>query len=412
MNTPAQISSANRNVGLYPWFKLFQNLMFAQAIWFLYFQETLTPAQAIMLYAIGDLATTVLEVPSGYASDRFGRKRTLLIAVICATLGALLLGFGGGFAFFVAGQVMMGAGGAFASGTDSAFLYESLHAAGREDEVEAQELRAWRFTFIALALSAVSGGAMALYSFSLTFLLSAVSLAVAIIIAVRFTEPPRGHANPQAGEVVRLAAIGEALRNPVLVWLFVISMLMYGYSHIPYVFGQPFIQAALDSVGLGGDAPLYSGAVTTAMMLVSVVASLFAKSLRDKIGLVAILAVAFGMQIGLSGVLALTNAPIVIAVLLLRMVPDAFSKPFIIARIQPVLSDDGRATYLSVQSLAGRILFASTLFVASLATDGDGQMAYADIQLILGGYVAIGVVCLAALLAFARRLPIDSAPAR
>jgi hypothetical protein len=193
----------------------------------------------------------------------------------------------------------------------------------------------------------------------------------------------------------------------VLIWLFALSVLMYIFSHIPFVFGQPFIQETLDSIGLGQDAPLISGIVTTVMMAISVVASLYAKTLRDRIGLTAVLLLAFGMQIALSGVLALTNAPIVIAILLLRMVPDAFSKPVIIARIQPALSDDARATYLSLQSLGGKVLFAATLFLASGATQQSGTMAYAEIQFILGCYVAVGCVALVILGVLARRLPID-----
>lgn len=407
MNVTSQIASANRNVALYPWFSLFRSLMFTQAIWFLYFQTTLTPAQAIMLYAISDLATTVLEVPSGYASDRIGRRFTLLLAGVCSALGALLLGLGDSFAVFVVAQVVLGAGGAFVSGTDSAFLYESLAAAGREDETEAQELRAWRFTFIALALSAATGGAIAMYSYSLTFILTAVCLAVSVVISLRFQDQKSVTVPLRAGEVVRFGSLRTALKTPVLIWLFVLSVLMYVFSHIPYVFGQPFIQDALSTVGLGQDAPWISGIVTTTMMTISVIASLYAKRLRDRIGLMAILLLAFGMQITLSGVLALTNAPIVIAILLLRMVPDAFSRPFIIARIQRELTDDARATYLSLQSLGGRVLFAATLFLASGASQQTGDMAYAEIQLILGSYVVIGCICMAALAVFARGLPIE-----
>ncbi len=403
----SQIATANRNITLYPWFKLLQSLIFAQAVWFLYFQAKLSAAEAIMLYAIADLATTVLEVPSGYASDRFGRRMTLIIAGCCSTIGACLLAMGDSFAVFAAGQIMMGAGGAFLSGTDSAFLYESLSAAGRADDVEAQEVKAWRFTFAALAISAVTGGAIALYSFPLTFVLSAVALFAGIIISLRFVEPPRQDTTLQAGEIMRLGALGDALRHPVLIWLFALAVLMYGFSHIPYVFGQPFIQEALASVGLAQDAPVFSGLVTTVMMLLSVVASFFATRLRHRVGLVAILLLAFGMQIALSAVLALTNAPIVIAVLLLRMVPDALSKPFITARIQPLLRDEARATYLSLQSLCGRVLFAASLFIASGATQSADTMPYADIQMILGGYVVAGVIAITVLAFTARRLPIQ-----
>ena len=75
----AEPSTLTRNIALYPWFKFAQSLIFWQAVWFLYFQNVLSPAEAIILYAVYDISVTVLEVPSGYASDRLGRRRTLVV---------------------------------------------------------------------------------------------------------------------------------------------------------------------------------------------------------------------------------------------------------------------------------------------------------------------------------------------
>ena len=56
---------AARNIAIYPWFRFCQNLIFWQAVWFLYFQAELSATEAILLYAIYDVGTTALEVPSG-----------------------------------------------------------------------------------------------------------------------------------------------------------------------------------------------------------------------------------------------------------------------------------------------------------------------------------------------------------
>jgi hypothetical protein len=80
-------------------------------------------------------------------------------------------------------------------------------------------------------------------------------------------------------------------------------------------------------------------------------------------------------------------------------VPDSLSQPFVRARIQPLLQDGIRATYLSVQSLAGRLLFAATLaFVATRTTD-QAAVPYAELQVILAVYTAFGIVALAGLVA-------------
>ncbi len=388
-----------RNVALYPWFKFFQNLVFWQAIWFLFFQKELSGAEAILLYAIYDVGTTAMEVPSGYMSDRLGRRRTLIASGLAASAGAGLIAFGNGFAAFALAQVLLGAGAAFASGTDNAFLYESLAADGREDETEAQETRSWQFSLIGLALSAFTGGLMAQWGFGLAFAAGAAAQAACFVVALRFCEPPHEvNRTETAGPVFQARLFQSAMRVPVLVWLFALSVLMYGFSHIPFVFGQPFIAEALRNIGLQGDAPMVSGGVSAIMMLTSALATLFALRLRRRFGLAALLMLAFGIQVGLIATLAVTNSIFAIGVLFLRMVPNSLSRPFIIARMQPLLSDAGRATFLSVQSFAGRLLFAGSLLLASVQVSDRAGMAYGDIRMTLGWYAVAGILCLVALL--------------
>lgn len=397
-----------KNIALFPWFKFCQSLLFWQATWFLYFQQELSAAEAILLYAVYDIGTTLFEVPSGYLSDRLGRRLTLAISAVAGFGGAVLLALGDGFMTFALGQVLLGVSAAFASGTDSAFLYESLAADGRQGEIEREELRAWRYAFVALAISAVVGGGMALYADTLPFVSGAIAFAVMLAISILFKEPPRDTGTPaQSGSRFALRSLGSAFTQPVLVWLFFITVLMYTYSHIPFVFGQPFILEALNKTGFQSDAPLVSGVVSATMMVVSVITSLFAPGIRDRLGLPGILLLAFGMQIALCGVLALTNDAIAITLLFLRMVPSSLSRPFVLARIQPLLKDDSRATYLSLQSFCGRLLFATSLMIASAGTTKTDPMPYVEIQQILGWYVLGGILCFAVLAAAARLRKID-----
>ena len=100
--------SLSHTVTLMPWYQFFNSLLFWQAVWFLYFQASLSGAEAIILYSVYDISTTVLEVPSGYFSDRIGRRFTLMLSAICMLLGCLALAMGGSFAVFALGQCLIG----------------------------------------------------------------------------------------------------------------------------------------------------------------------------------------------------------------------------------------------------------------------------------------------------------------
>ena len=395
------MSGTARNLRLYRWFKFMQNLLFWQATWFLFFQSELSAAEAILIYVFYDIATTVLEVPSGYLSDRVGRRLTLIVSAVAGLFSAVMQAVGDGFLVFALAQVALGAHIAFASGTDSSMLYESLDAEGRADEIEEHEVWSWRFSFAGLLLSAVVGGALALYGLRLPYVATAVAFAMLVVVALRFVEPPEQRVT-EAGEYGRLDALREALTHPILVWIFGLSLLMYAYSHLPFIFGQPYILNALAGLGLEGQAPLVSGTVTAIMMGISLLTSWIAPGVRKRLGLAGILLLAFGMQITIAAGLAASASVFAIALLFLRMVPDSFARPFILARIQPMLPSQTRATYLSIQSLAGRVFFATTLFVASTNASDVGTMAFGEIQTILTGYVAFGLVAFAALFIAAR----------
>ncbi|RLJ36329.1 putative MFS family arabinose efflux permease [Litoreibacter meonggei] len=394
-----------RNLALYPWLKLCQNLAFWQATWFLYFQQELSASQAILLYVIYDIATTVLEVPSGYMSDRLGRRLTLICAAIALFAGAALITVGNSFAIFAGGQILLGAASAFRSGTDTSLLYESLTAEGRSDEVETHELRAWRFGFSALALSAVTGGALALWSGALPFAAGAIAAAVLLAVTLQLKEPPHKLRAPERFDDLRTLRANFA--NPTLLWLFALSLLMYVFSHIPFVFGQPFIAEAMATSGLRSEAPLVSGTVSAAMMVLSVLVSLVALRIRKRIGLPAILLVAFAMQIALVASLALSGSVLVIGLLLFRMIPNSLSQPFIQARIQPLLEDGTRATYLSLQSLTGRLVFAATLLLASGSASTSANLSFDQIHTIAGWYALAGLAALTTLAFTARRANLE-----
>ncbi|MYA86937.1 MAG: MFS transporter [Boseongicola sp. SB0662_bin_57] len=393
---------AERNIALYPWFKFFQNLLFWQAIWFLFLQSELSAAQAILFYAIYDVTTTVLEVPSGYFSDRWGRRKTLIASACAGFMSCALFALGEGFWVFALAQVAMGAHIALASGTDSSVLYESLAAEGRADEIEKEEVRAWRYSFLALAASAILGGLMALYGLRLSFAASAAAFGVLVLIAMQFSEP--GRTGQIHGEAERLEALRKALFHPVLAWLLVLSILIYGFGHLPFVFGQPFILEVLGGSGFIAEAAVVSGVVTALMMLVSVATSWLAPEARRWLGLKSLLLLAFCIQILLAAGLAVFGNVPAVLLLLLRKVPDSLAQPFIAAQIQPILKDEMRATYISVRNLVARLAFAASLLLVSVNASEVGAMAIKEIQAILAVYAGVGVVCLAGLAMTGRSL--------
>ncbi|MEM6275528.1 MAG: MFS transporter [Pseudomonadota bacterium] len=394
-----------RNIALYPWFKFTQNLLFWQAIWFLYFQDRLSGAEAVALYAIFELCTMAFEVPSGYASDRLGRRRTLLIAAACGAGAASLQINADSFAVFAFAQVLLGASFAFASGTDTAILYESLARESRESEVERHELRAWRATFGGLLVSALLGGLAARIDFSLAYILTTGSFLAMLAIAFLFEEPP--HDRTMTSARGDWAALTRAFHTPVLVWLFVLFAAVHIFGHIGFVYGQPFLLTAMTTLGLPEETPLISAAIIAAMLAFSLLASLAVERVRRNLGLSLTLLAAFGVQLAIPAALAVSGATLIVLVLLARMLPSAYLAPLILARLQPELPDRVRATFISLKSLTASLIFALTLGATSLGLEAAEVLSRGQIQTILAAHVIVGLVLIAALAVTARRAGVD-----
>ena len=116
---------------------------------------------------------------------------------------------------------------------------------------------------------------------------------------------------------------------------------------------------------------------------------------------------AFGMQIGIAGGLAVASSVAAIPILFLRMVPDAFSQAFLRARIQPELESGTRATWLSIKSLAGRVFFSATLVVAAMFTSARDEMSFEELRLVLSSYAGLGLVALISLAVLMRGIQIE-----
>jgi len=94
-----------------------------------------TTAQQIGIYsAAGYLASFVFEISSGYFADRFGHKKTLVLAKLLMIFSTFLFVITDSLPFFVLGMVFLSTSFAFASGIGPAFMHDTLIQMKREKD--------------------------------------------------------------------------------------------------------------------------------------------------------------------------------------------------------------------------------------------------------------------------------------
>jgi predicted MFS family arabinose efflux permease len=356
-----QARDSQRNVRLYPLFAAASSALFWMPVFFLFFRSHLPLSRVLLLEAFYYLCVVLLEVPSGYFSDRVGRRATLLISS-AGWLGAnVAFFFGSSFAVFAVGQVLLAAGMAFRSGTDTAFHFESLAACGQEEAYGQREAMVGRLSLVAGAAAALVGGGVALFDLRWAYALSGLSTAVALVTVFRFVEPPveSEAGEPPANFLRQIRACAEQLRDRALAWLFLFSVFGVVINHIPYEFYQPYLQE-LGLLG-GQGTPLVSGLhLALAMLLASWVAGR-SIAIRDRLGLVPTLLLAIAIQTLVMAAMGQMLHAAVVLLILLRSWPRALARAPWRAAVTPRVPQRLRASFLSMISLAGRLSFALTL---------------------------------------------------
>ncbi len=104
-------------------------------------------AEFLVIQAIFSVTMVLMEVPSGWISDIWTRKGTLMLSSLLCALGLGLLGVAEGFMQAAAAEILVAIGLSLSSGTITALLYDDLLDQGREDDYRRLEGKRHGFGF-------------------------------------------------------------------------------------------------------------------------------------------------------------------------------------------------------------------------------------------------------------------------
>lgn len=387
------ISSAERNVHLYPMYSAATSAMAWLPVFFLYFSEQLTLPEVLLLEAVYYIAVVILEVPSGYLSDIIGRRKTLLLSGVALLAAYLCFLLSQQFSGFAAGQILIAVSIAFRSGTDTAFHYESLLALDRTEEYGDREAIAGKYSFVATALAALGGGLLGSYNLAWPYVLSLLTAAISLYFVFTFKEI---HNNKNGNDTLsfskQLHTCATYLKHPLLLWLFIYTMYMTIFVHIPYEFYQPYLRLLeADNLLAGIKAPLIAGVLFALTALVASAAAAYSMQWQKSLGLSYLCLAAAAVELAIIAAMAIMLHPIIALTMILRSGPMAVVTAPTNAAIAPLIDNDHRATFLSLQSMAGRLSFAIVLASFSLLVVDSQHADWSSLAVILRLSVVLGL---------------------
>ena len=328
-----------------------------------YRENGITLTQAFFLEAVFSIEIALLELPTGYIADRWGRKHTLVAAFAVATVGWLHYAVGTSFSFFLIGALLMGISASLLSGTLEAITYDTLLERG--DTARYRRISGGQnsFTFGTEALCSILGGILAVVSLRAAAWASVASPAIGCLLALSLVEPKR-HKLQGTQHVRTIIAIcrktlvqSAPLRGIILIHGLVTTMTLSLFW-----LTQPYQTQVGLPLGLFG---ITHAIIVTTGAIAARSTHAISRRIDDRLFLVMIATIVIVSTLGLGTRISMGS----LVFFLTARIAWGFLSPLTSDMTNRLTTSDVRATVLSIRALGTRFLFAISSPLVGYAAD-------------------------------------------
>ena len=233
----------HRNIKLLTWFNFFTDFRPYAPVAIIYFASvTGSYSLGLAVFSIEMLSASIFELPTGILSDFIGRRKTIIFGALMAVLTLICYAVGTNFLILMIGSIFAGLARSFYSGNNEAFLHDSLKEYGQEEDYAEHSGKTSSMFQWALAGSALFGGIVAYFSFSVVMWLSLIPQLICLYISFLMIEPKIQDKSDKTNIYSHIKeAILKFKENSKLRLLSIASVFDYGVGETMYQFSSAFI---------------------------------------------------------------------------------------------------------------------------------------------------------------------------
>lgn len=231
----------NKNIRLFYFFNFFTDFSLFAPIAILYFAKVSGSFfLATSIFSIIFISSSIFELPTGLFSDRFGRKKTIILGSLAGLVSVLFFALSHNYLFLVFGAILEGLARASFSGNNDAYLYDLLAENNQKENYKEILGKTSSMFHFSAGLAAVLGGLVASQSFKLVFYLTLLPMLLRLFVSFRFTEV-RQHTQQEDNILSNLVpAIKLFFSNHRLAKLSLADSLSFALSESTYQFQGVF----------------------------------------------------------------------------------------------------------------------------------------------------------------------------
>ena len=322
--------------------------------------------QIVLLKTILSLSVLVLEVPSGYIADLWGRKACLVVGSGVWIASWLIYCTGSSFSEFAIAEMLAGVAGSLISGANTALGYDTLLQLGKEQYYQVWEGKLVAIAGISEAVCGIIGAAISSINLVYPFYLQTVCLIIYFGLALTLIEPEYHQSVVETQKLKRLKnIIVDVIKSPRLRWLILLSGTFSSASFLIVWLSQDYLKQL--------EIPIQAFGWAWAIFHLGMsLASVNAHRLQRRFGIknsIFILVLILGISYaGLGSIERVYGTVFIMTIYLVR----GLCSPLILNAINQQISSSARATILSINSLVFRIAFAIVApIIGAIASDSS-----------------------------------------
>lgn len=154
----------------------------------IYLSNTVSLFQASILVSVKDVVVFLLEVPTGFVADSYGRKRSMQFGLLFCIISLGIFSLFKSFILFFVAEIFFGVSEALISGADDAWLYDDLDFLGVKDHYPVVLQKISQFQYFVLLLAYIIGPNLYAINSVLPFKISLLFLILAFVICASCKE--------------------------------------------------------------------------------------------------------------------------------------------------------------------------------------------------------------------------------
>jgi len=263
---------------------------FYRPIMYLFFlAQGLNFTQIAILEAIYNLTTLLGEIPTGYIGDRVGRRNSLLTGTALISLTLLGIGLSSSFWALAALYVCWSMGYNFRSGSEDAWLYDTLTDDLSEDQFAHVRGRGESVALAIGAGAAIIGGYLGSIDLSYPWFVAAGVTAIGVFVLLTIDEPTTYERTDTTAlsfrrtlSIIRQTTSERNIRAFVLYYY----VLYAAVTYLVFVFLQPIFETIVLDFGVSqSQVRSLLGWFYAAYSLFGAGLSYYTGAIRDRLGL-------------------------------------------------------------------------------------------------------------------------------